>query len=58
MKVELIEYFGNDLMAVNSARVSFGKQKDVFDLKDERLIEYLVKHKHTSRNKASSCADA
>jgi len=48
MKVELIDYFGNDLMAVNSARVSFGKQKEAFDLKDEKLIEYLVKHKHTS----------
>lgn len=48
MKVELLEVFGNDLMAVNSARVSFGKTKEAFDLNDEKLIDYLVKHKHTS----------
>lgn len=48
MKVELLEVFGNDLMAVNSARVSFGKSKEAFDLNDEKLIDYLVKHKHTS----------
>lgn len=48
MKVELLEVFGNDLMAVNSARVSFGKSKKAFDLNDEKLIDYLVKHKHTS----------
>lgn len=48
MKVELIEVFGNDLMAVNSARVSFGKNKEVFDYSDEKLIKYLVAHKHTS----------
>jgi thymidylate synthase (FAD) len=48
MKVELLEVFGNDLMAVNSARVSFGKKKEAFDLSDEKLIKYLVAHKHTS----------
>ena len=48
MKVELLEVFGNDLMVVNSARVSYGKNKEVFDLSDEKLINYLVKHKHTS----------
>lgn len=48
MKVELLETFGNDLMAVNAARVSYGKKKEVFDLNDEKLIKYLVSHKHTS----------
>ena len=48
MKVELLEVFGNDLMVVNAARVSYGKQKETFDLNDEKLINYLVKHKHTS----------
>ena len=48
MKVELLEVFGNDLMVVNSARVSYGKSTDVFHFKDEKLINYLVKHKHTS----------
>lgn len=48
MKVELIEVFGNDLMSVNAARVSYGRKKEVFDLNDEKLIKYLVAHKHTS----------
>jgi len=37
---------GGDLTAVNSARCSFAKKKDVFDEKDERLIRYLASHKH------------
>lgn len=48
MKVELLEIFGNDLMIVNAARVSFGKSKEEFDDKDEKLIKYLVEHKHTA----------
>ena len=47
-KVELLSYFGDDLMVVNAARVSYGKSKDTFDNKDEKLIKYLVEHKHTS----------
>lgn len=47
-KVELLSHFGDDLMAVNSARVSFGKSKGTLDEKDERLIKYLVEHKHTA----------
>jgi thymidylate synthase (FAD) len=46
--VELLSHFGDDLMAVNAARVSFGKQKEEFDYSDEKLINYLVSHKHTS----------
>jgi thymidylate synthase (FAD) len=46
--VELVDYLGNDLSVVNSARVSFGKHKEELDEKDERLIKYLIKHKHTS----------
>ena len=46
--VELLSYFGNDLMVVNAARVSYGKSKINFDEKDEKLISYLVAHKHTS----------
>ena len=48
MKVELLNYFGNDLMVINAARVSFGKSKDIFDEKDIKLIKYLVEHKHTA----------
>jgi len=47
-KVELVESMGSDLTIVNSARVSFGKHKEVLDEKDKRLINYLVKHRHTS----------
>jgi len=48
MKAELINYFGDDLMVVNAARVSYGKSKDLFDIKDAKLIKYLVEHKHTA----------
>jgi len=46
--VELVDYMGSDLTVVNSARVSFGKHKNEIDEKDKKLINYLVKHKHTS----------
>ena len=46
--VELVEHLGGDLSVVNSARVSFGVHKEFLEEKDEKLIEYLVKHKHTS----------
>jgi thymidylate synthase (FAD) len=48
MKIELINYFGDDLMVVNAARVSYGKTKLEFDDKDKRLLNYLVEHKHTA----------
>lgn len=48
MKAELIDYFGNDLMVVNAARVSYDKYKESFSEKDIRLIKFLVDHKHTS----------
>jgi len=46
--VEYVEHMGSDLSVVNSARVSFGAQKEKLDKKDEKLISYLIKHKHTS----------
>lgn len=46
--VEYVDHMGDDLTIVNSARVSFGKHKDELDEKDEKLIKYLVEHKHTS----------
>ena len=48
MKAELLNFFGDDLMVINAARVSFGKSKDIFDEKDAKLIKYLVEHKHTA----------
>lgn len=46
MKIELLSHFGDDLMVVNAARVSYGKSKEIFDEKDGKLIRYLVDHKH------------
>lgn len=48
MKAELLNYFGDDLMVVNAARVSYGKEKQEFGLNDAKLLKYLIKHKHTS----------
>ena len=47
-RVDYVEHMGNDLSVVNSARVSFGKQKEEIDEKDKKLIKYLIKHRHTS----------
>lgn len=46
--IELVQHMGEDITVVNSARVSFGVQKDELDDKDKKLINYLIKHKHTS----------
>ena len=46
--VEYVEHMGSDLSVVNSARVSFGAHKKVMKKSDEKLISYLIKHKHTS----------
>lgn len=48
MNVELLDHFGDDLMVANAARVSYGKEKEILDSKDEKLINYLVEHNHTS----------
>jgi thymidylate synthase (FAD) len=48
MRAELLNYFGDDLMVVNAARVSYGKSKDGLDQKDEKLINFLVEHKHVA----------
>ncbi len=46
--VEYVQHMGTDLTVVNSARVSFGKHKEELDGKDEKLIRYLISHRHTS----------
>ena len=48
MRVELIDKMGSDLTVVNAARVSYGKNKEVMDASDEKLIKYLAKHNHWS----------
>jgi thymidylate synthase (FAD) len=44
--VELLEYFGNDLMVVNCARASYDKQSTYIVEKDVKLLKYLYEHKH------------
>ena len=48
MKVDFIESWGSDLSVVNAARVSIDKHSSELLPKDEKLIHYLAKHKHTS----------
>jgi len=47
-KVELLSHFGDDLMIVNVARVSYGKYKEKFTSGDKNLINFLIKHGHSS----------
>jgi len=48
MQAELMDVFGDDLMIVNAARVSYGKSKSQFDQSDAKLLKYLKEHGHTS----------
>lgn len=48
IKVHYIKHMGDDLTAVNAARVSFGNEKTELDEKDKKLINYLAKHEHMS----------
>lgn len=62
MRVDYVQHWGDDLIVANAARVSFDKQSDweykypkeelfnykTLSLKDEKLIRYLAKNKHTS----------
>ena len=44
--VALIDRMGEEIKAVNSARVSFGKYKTEFDEKDAVLLNFLIDEKH------------
>ena len=46
--VEYVSHMGNDLSVVNAARVSFSVEKEELDKRDEKLINYLLTHNHTS----------
>ena len=48
MKAELLSVFGDDLMIVNAARVSYGKSKFSFEDNDKKLLRFLLEHKHAS----------
>ena len=47
-KVDYVCHMGSDMTIVNSARVSFGKEVEELSNKDKKLINYLIKHRHTS----------
>jgi len=46
--IHYLERFGDELTIVNAARVSFGKQKTVLEDNDKKLLQYLLRHEHTS----------
>ena len=46
--VDYVDHMGSDLTVVNSARVSFGVEKNELDNRDRKLIKYLINHRHTS----------
>lgn len=48
IEVTYVDHCGSDLTVVNAARVSFHKESTEFVAQDEKLINYLAKHKHHS----------
>ena len=46
--VRLVDYMGNDLSAVNAARVSYDKEVESLSDKDKRLLSFLSREEHTS----------
>ena len=48
LKVDLLDYMGDDLMVVNAARVSHDKFHDILTDGDVKLIEGLARERHQS----------
>jgi len=46
--IQLLDCMGNDLSIINNARVSYAKFSAWFKNEDEKLLKYLIKHKHWS----------
>ena len=46
--IEVVDYLGSDLTVVNSARVSYGKRKTIYEDEDRKLVRFLAKYKHYS----------
>jgi thymidylate synthase (FAD) len=46
--VRLVDTLGNDLSVVNAARVSYDKESEQFEPRDEKLIKFLLREGHTS----------
>jgi thymidylate synthase (FAD) len=47
-RIQLLSRMGGDLDVVNDARASFDRMSESLTDKDERLIAYLISHRHTS----------
>jgi thymidylate synthase (FAD) len=48
MTVKLIDHMGTDATVANVARVSLGRTVETVGGSEMRLIDYLIKHQHTS----------
>jgi thymidylate synthase (FAD) len=46
--VRLVDVLGNDLSVVNAARVSYDKESAEFQDRDQKLLNFLIREKHTS----------
>jgi len=46
--VRLVDALGDDLSVVNAARVSYDKESDKIDERDQKLINFLIREGHTS----------
>jgi thymidylate synthase (FAD) len=46
--VRLVDTLGDDLSIVNAARVSYDKESNEFEPRDERLVSFLIREGHTS----------
>lgn len=46
--VRLVDTLGDDLSVVNAARVSYDKESNEFESRDEKLIKFLIREGHTS----------
>lgn len=46
--VRLVDHMGSDLSIVNAARVSYDKESDNFNERDNRLLNFLIDNGHTS----------
>jgi len=46
--VRLVDWMGEDLSVVNAARVSYDKEISVMSDRDAKLLNFLIREKHTS----------
>ena len=53
--IELVDKIGDDLTPVNAARVSFDGYSNDYTNKDEKLVNFLIKHKHFSPFRHQHC---